>query len=52
VVVTDEASLPADAIRIRREPDLALLQDLFRKYGEVPGAYLSNAPDTLAIRVK
>lgn len=52
VVVHDEASLPADCIKIVTSPDKAKITDKLKAGDAVPGAYLSNAEPSLSIRVK
>ncbi len=52
VVVTDEAALPDEFCRIKREPDKAKIKQALAELKVVPGATLSNAEDTIAIRVK
>jgi hypothetical protein len=52
VLVTDEAALPDEYCRIKREPDRAKIKQALSEFKPVPGATLSNAEDTFAIRVK
>ena len=52
VIVTDEAALPDEFCRIKREPDKGKIKAALAELKPVPGAALSNAEDTLAIRVK
>jgi len=52
VIVTDETALPADCVRIKREPDKHLIASYLKAGQEVPGATLSNSEETLAVRVK
>jgi hypothetical protein len=52
VIVTDEAALPDEFCRIKREPDRAKIKAALADFQAVPGATLSNAEDTLAIRIK
>jgi hypothetical protein len=52
VIVTDEAALPDEYCRIKREPDRGKIKQTLSEFKPVPGATLSNAEDTLAIRVK
>ena len=52
VIVTDEAALPDEFCRIKREPDKGKIKAALAELKPVPGATLSNAEDTLAIRVK
>lgn len=51
VIVTDEAALPDEFCRIKREPDKVKIKTGLLD-GAIPGATLSNAEDTLAIRIK
>lgn len=52
VVITDEAAIPDEYMRVSRAPDKsALMENL--KVGEIiPGAELSNSPPTLQVRSK
>jgi hypothetical protein len=52
VLVTDEAALPDELCRIKREPDRAKIKEALADFKPVPGATLSNAEDTFAIRVR
>jgi hypothetical protein len=52
VLVTDEAALPDELCRIKREPDRAKIKEALSEFKPVPGATLSNAEDTFAIRVR
>jgi hypothetical protein len=52
VIIHDEADLPEEYWRIKKEPDKAKIKDALASAAVVPGASLSNSPDTLAIRVK
>jgi hypothetical protein len=52
VIITDEAALPIDCVRIKREPDKTAIKDHLARGEQVPGAELSNAEPTLAVRVK
>jgi hypothetical protein len=52
VIITDEAALPEDCIRIKREPDKALIRDRLRNGTPVPGATLSNQEPSLSVRTK
>ena len=52
VIVTDEAALPENCIRIKREPDKVLIKELISQGVPISGAELSNAEPTLAVRVK
>jgi len=52
VVITDEARLPEQFVRIKREPDKHLIASHLKAGEPVPGAELSNSEETLAVRVK
>jgi Siphovirus Gp157 len=52
VIIHDEAELPEVYWRIKREPDKVKIKEALVTAAVVPGASLSNSPDTLAIRVK
>lgn len=52
VVITDEAALPEDCIRIKREPNKIRIKELIDQGVTVPGASLSNAEPVLAMRTK
>ena len=52
VIVTDEARLPEQFVRIKREPDKHLIASHLKAGEPVPGAELSNSEETLAVRVK
>ena len=52
VIITDEAALPESCIRIKREPDKIAIKERLARGEPVPGAELSNAEPTLAVRVK
>jgi hypothetical protein len=44
--------LPEEYWRIKKEPDKIRIKDALVAAAVVPGAELSNSPDTLAIRIK
>jgi Gp157 protein len=50
VLITDETALPPALVRTRTEPDKLLIAAALKSGGEVPGATLSNATESLAIR--
>ncbi len=50
-VVTDEAALPEEAWRTKREHNLKWIADQFRAGEFVPGAEMSNGGATLSVRV-
>lgn len=52
VIITDEARLPEQFVRIKREPDKHLIANHLKAGEPVPGAELSNSEPTLAVRVK
>jgi len=52
VIITDEAALPENCIRIKREPDKVMIKELINQGVPITGAELSNAEPTLAVRVK
>jgi hypothetical protein len=52
VIVTDEAALPDEFCRIKREPDKGKIKAALAELKPVPGATLSNAEDVISIRVK
>jgi Siphovirus Gp157 len=50
VIITDEAAIPQHLIRIKHEPNKALIADAIKAGEQVPGAELSNQPETLSLR--
>lgn len=53
VVITDEAAIPAEYMRVKKEPDKTLIKAaLADGFTNVPGATMSNAEPTLSVRVK
>jgi hypothetical protein len=52
VIVTDEAALPENCIRIKREPDKIAIKEHLARGDQVPGAEMSNAEPVLAMRIK
>jgi hypothetical protein len=50
VIITDEAALPDNCVRIKREPNKVLIKELIDQGVPVAGATLSNAEPILAIR--
>lgn len=52
VVITDEAAIPDEFVRIKREPDKALIKTALNNFEDVPGATMSNVEPVLAVRVK
>lgn len=51
LVITDEASLPDWAWRVKREPDKAAIKDRMKAGDFVPGVEMSNGGTTLSVRV-
>jgi len=51
LIITDEASLPDWAWRVKREPDKATIKDRVKAGEFVPGAEMSNGGSTLSVRV-
>ena len=53
VVIVDEAQIPDDFMRIRKEPNKTAIKDaLISGMQEVPGAAMSNIEPVLMLRVK
>jgi hypothetical protein len=52
VIVTDEAALPPNCVRIKREPDKVIIKERLAAGETVPGAELNNSPPTLTVRIK
>jgi hypothetical protein len=52
VIITDEARLPPDCVRVRTEPDKVRIKDRLARGERVDGAELSNSEPTLAVRIK
>ena len=52
VIITDETALPPDCVRIRTEPDKVAIKERMARGEQIPGAEMSNAEPTLAVRVK
>jgi len=52
VIITDEAQLPEQFVRVRREPDKHLIASHLKAGERVEGAELSNSEETLAVRTK
>jgi hypothetical protein len=52
VIITDEAALPENCIRVKREPDKVMIKELISQGVPIRGAELSNAEPTLAVRSK
>jgi hypothetical protein len=52
VIVTDEAALPPNCVRIKREPDKVAIKEHLARGEPVAGAELSNSEPVLAVRVK
>lgn len=52
VVIINEAEVPDEFCRIKREPDKRKIKEELAQFKPVPGATLSNAEDQLAVRIK
>jgi hypothetical protein len=52
VIVTDEAALPDQYVRIKREADRPIIKEHIQQGISVPGAEISNSEPVLSIRVK
>ena len=52
VIITDEALLPADCVRVRTEPNKIVIKERLARGEPVPGAEMSNREEVLAVRVK
>lgn len=52
VLISDERAVPDNLCRIVRSPDLTKIREALNAFETVPGAELSNAEPTLAIRIK
>jgi hypothetical protein len=52
VIITEEGDIPDYYVRIKREPNKILIGAALKAGTNVPGATLSNAEPTLAIRTK
>lgn len=52
VLITDEAQIPDEFMRIKKEPDKTLIKTALNNFEEVPGAAMSNIEPVLAVRVK
>ena len=52
VFINDEAALPAEFWRVKREPDRQKIKQALAELKPVPGATLTNAEDVLAVRVR
>jgi hypothetical protein len=50
VIITDEAAIPDEFMRIKREPDRTLIKKALNANIYVPGATLSNGGTTIVIR--
>lgn len=51
LIITDEASLPDWAWRVKREPDKAAIKERMKVGDFVPGVEMSNGGTTLSVRV-
>jgi hypothetical protein len=52
VIITDEAALPDNCVRIKREPHKTMIRELIDQGVPVQGAELSNSEPQLAVRIK
>ena len=52
VFISDEAALPDEFWRVKREPDRQKIKQALSELKPVPGATLTNAEDVLAVRVR
>lgn len=52
VLITDEAAIPDEFMRIKKEPDKTLIKTALNNFEDVPGATMSNVEPVLAVRVK
>lgn len=52
VIVTDEAALPIECVRFKREPNKTEIKDRLARGETVAGAELSNAEPVLTVRTK
>lgn len=52
VEIDDEAALPDQFIRIKREPDKTAIKKALEIGAAVPGAHLTNGGETLSIRTR
>lgn len=52
VIITDEAQLPPDCVRVRTEPDRMAIKERLARGETVAGAEMSNAEPVLSVRVK
>lgn len=52
VVITDEAAVPDQFVRIERKINKRAIKDELEAFNPVPGAMLSNGPEMLVIRPK
>ena len=52
VRIVDSSFIPEAYWRVKREPNISLIKDALKNGSEVPGAALSNAPETLSIRTR
>jgi hypothetical protein len=52
VQIIDQAFLPADMWRVKKEPNLSAIKEALKDGKSVPGAVLNNSPDQLVILTK
>lgn len=51
-IITDETALPDQYVKIVRQPDKTAIKDALKAGVSVPGAMLSNQPETISIRTR
>jgi hypothetical protein len=52
VTIIDQAFLPENFWRVKREPNISAIKDALKSGTEVPGAVLNNGSETLAVLTK
>jgi len=52
VIITDEAALPPNCVRIKHEPDKIMIRELIDQGVPVAGAEISNNEPVLSVRIK
>jgi len=52
VIITDEARLPGEFVRVRTEPDKVRIKEHLARGEDVPGAEISNSEPVLSVRTK
>jgi hypothetical protein len=51
VIITDEAALPENFVRVKREPDKVAIKKALNEGQQVAGATLSNGSETLQLKI-